>query len=315
MDYLKGHRGHLLPELDNLWKSGNYRESGTWQEVFGKGTSPADIYCQPDAGDEPFMAWHVARYVERVAEAGKKQYPLPLFANAWLKQGPEDVPGRYPSGGPVSRMFDVWHAAAPSIDVLAPDIYLSDFAGICASYTRTGNPLLIPERAPGDDAAANAFTAFATFDAICFSPFGIDAVPATHPLEKGYRVLGQVAPLLAEHQGKGEVLAVVQKGDEESHDADLGGYRLHVRFNRRGAKAAGVVIATAPGEYTVAGWGFGIEFQPKPGNPPHVELLNHEEGRYEDGKWLAGRRMNGDEYNVRIDDEPSVRRVKLFAFR
>lgn len=314
MEYLTSHRGHLIPELENMWKSAGQRESGTWQEVFGKGTSPAEIYSAPDASDEPFMAWHVARFVNAVAEAGKKEYPLPMYANAWLKGSAAEPPGRYPSGGPVPRMMDVWHAAAPSIDVLAPDIYLPDFRGICASFAQNGNPLLIPEAAPGDDAPANAFTAFAGFDAICYSPFGIDSLPPTHPLEKAYDLLGQLMPVLAEHQGKGEIALIRQWGNEPNQEIDLGGYHLHVRFTGKGGRPVGVAIATGPDEYILAGWGFDLEFQAHSGKPPHVELLLHEEGRFDGGKWIPGRRMNGDEYLPKLD-EPSIRKIKLFAYR
>ena len=30
------------------------------------------------------MAWHYARYIGKVAEAGKAEYPLPMFTNAAL---------------------------------------------------------------------------------------------------------------------------------------------------------------------------------------------------------------------------------------
>jgi hypothetical protein len=262
-----------------------------------------------------FMAWHVGRYVNRVAEAGKKQYPLPMFANAWLKADAEMPPGQYPSGGPVSRMMDVWRAAAPSIDVLAPDIYVPDFTGVCASYTRSGNPLLIPERAPGEESAVEAFTAFGRFDAICFSPFGIDSVAASHPLAKSYDLLGQLMPVVAEHQGKGEIIAIAQSKDEPTQELELAGYKLEVKFDRRDRKAAGIVIATAPNEYIVAGWGFDLEFRAKPGRPQQVEYLVHEEGRYKNGAWVPGRRMNGDEEHINLTDEPSIRRVKLYEIR
>ncbi len=41
-----------------------HKSSGTWRDVFGK-----------DA-DEFFHAWYVAKYVQQVAEAGKKEYAL-----------------------------------------------------------------------------------------------------------------------------------------------------------------------------------------------------------------------------------------------
>ena len=54
----------------------------------------------------------------------------------------------YPSGVPVSHMLDLWKHAAPSIDLIAPDVYVLDYAGyrdICSKYGRDDNALLIPE--------------------------------------------------------------------------------------------------------------------------------------------------------------------------
>jgi hypothetical protein len=44
------------------------------------------------------------------------------------------LPGQWPSGGPVARVINVYRAAAPSIDLFAPDIYVPDFKGTCALY-------------------------------------------------------------------------------------------------------------------------------------------------------------------------------------
>ena len=72
MDYLQQHKDTLIPEFRKVWEAAGFKTSGTWEEVFGKGA----------ATDEIFMAWHFARYVGRVAEAGKAEYPIPMFVNA-----------------------------------------------------------------------------------------------------------------------------------------------------------------------------------------------------------------------------------------
>ena len=72
------------------------------------------------------------------------------------------------------QVMDIWRAAAPSIDFIAPDIYTDEFTWVCKEYTRSGNPLFIPETQRGDLAAMRAFYAFGEFDAGCFAPFGID---------------------------------------------------------------------------------------------------------------------------------------------
>ena len=46
--------------------------------------------------DEIFMAWNYANYVDKVAAAGKAEYPIPMFANTWLSS-PDLKPGKWPS--------------------------------------------------------------------------------------------------------------------------------------------------------------------------------------------------------------------------
>ena len=86
---------------------------GTWQEVFGI-----------DA-DEYFHAWSVARYIGYVAAAGKAVNKLPLYVNAALRD-PITNPSAstYESGGPTDNVIPIWKAAAPAIDLVAPDIYM-----------------------------------------------------------------------------------------------------------------------------------------------------------------------------------------------
>ncbi|HEX9200855.1 MAG TPA: beta-galactosidase, partial [Acidobacteriaceae bacterium] len=47
--------------------------AGNWSQVFG------------DAADETFAAWSVSRYINAVTAAGKKELPLPMYVNNWLK--------------------------------------------------------------------------------------------------------------------------------------------------------------------------------------------------------------------------------------
>jgi len=74
ISYLQQHREQLIPEFRAVWSANGFKTGGTWEEVFGKGATT----------DEIFMAWHFARYVNRVTEAGKTEYPLPMFVNAAL---------------------------------------------------------------------------------------------------------------------------------------------------------------------------------------------------------------------------------------
>ena len=65
LDYLQQHKDTLIPEFRQVWEAAGFKTSGTWEEVFGRNA----------ATDEIFMAWNYARYIGRVAEAGKAEYP------------------------------------------------------------------------------------------------------------------------------------------------------------------------------------------------------------------------------------------------
>jgi len=290
MDYLKANKNALLPEVDELWASTGYRQSGTWTQVFGD-----TVWT-----DEVFMAWHMARYIGRIAEAGKAEYPLPMYANAWLVQNEREKPGDYPSGGPVSRVMDIWRAAAPAIDFLAPDIYLHDFKAVCASYVRSGNPLMIPEARQGPEAARNVFWAVAEHDAMCFAPFGIEDIDEDHPLIDSYDLLHQLMPLIVQCQGTGRMAGVLQqKPEEEGTTIRVGDYNANVQYNRQAKgqtdMSYGLILNVGPDEYLVAGNWFQVNFSPATPGPRHAGILQVWEGAYEDGRWVPGRCLNGDE--------------------
>jgi hypothetical protein len=229
IDYLQKHKESLLPEVTAVWERNGSKLSGTWAEVFG---TDADA-------EEVFMAWHYGRYIGKVIADGKKEYPLPMYVNAWLVQNESQKAGGYPSGGPVSRMIDIWRAAAPQADLMAPDIYLNDFKGVCASYARSGNPLFIPEARGGAQGAANAFWAVAQHDALGFAPFGIDGMaggPAEgggpNPLGASYAVLAELAPVIAKFNGTGKMAGILQQG-EQKESIVLGDYRINIEFPAR----------------------------------------------------------------------------------
>ena len=97
----------------------------------------------------------MARYVGQVAAVGKAVYPLPMVANAALRDplhpGPAGLPGApgsYESGGPTDNVLGIWKATAPAIDVLGPDDYQNNPAAylkVLELYRRNDNPLYLPE--------------------------------------------------------------------------------------------------------------------------------------------------------------------------
>lgn len=332
MEYLEAHRDGLVPELRDLWATNGFKTSGTWQEVFGNGTTNEENWKSlTHYPEELFMAWNYAHYVGHVAAAGKAEYPLPMYANAWLKQPDYGSPGKYPCGGPLPQVMDIWRAGAPAIDLIAPDIYMPDFEWICGQYHRNGNPLFIPETRGGAVGAARVFWSTGRFDAMGFSPFGIDSSnPAeTAPLTQSYSVLSQLAPLILQHQGGGTMTGLLVTTNEPVQSVALGDYLVEARLGggRRGPapeSAGAIVIATGPDEFMVAGKGIDIFFKPKtPGELPNVAIDFVDEGTFQNGRWIPGRRLNGDEVHTSTFDgtglrlngpQPSIQRVKLYRY-
>lgn len=317
--YLQAHRDALVPGFRKIWEAGGARTSGTWEEIFGAG----------EGADEIFMAWNYARYVNKVAEAGKAQHALPMFVNAWLADWREvkpEKPGNYPSGGPLPYMMDVWKAGAPAIDLLAPDIY-NFFEERCDLYHRPGNPLFIPEIVRTTRTCSAIFYALGQHDALGFSPFGMESLPDfSDELGKTYAVLAQIAPTLLENQGRGAIGGALLDKEHPQASLKVGDYTLDLGIARHYSfptpeYPAGIFIQVSPDEYLVAGRGLTIHFTPNDsGDQPLVGIVEAEDGVFLDGKWKPGRRLNGDEIlsgkGLRLrGDYYMIQRVKLYRYR
>jgi hypothetical protein len=324
MAWLLAHRQSLIPEMGEIWAKTGFRQSGTWAEVFGGGS----------AADEVFQAWQIGRFIGQVAAAGKAEYPLPMYANAWLVQHAGQAPGEYPSGGPVARMMDVWRAAAPSLGLLAPDIYLDDFKAVCAEYTQSGNPLFIPEASRDERAGLRAMYALGHHHALGFAPFGIDSLSETNSLGDYYAVLRHLLPLIARHQGKDTLQGFMQYKDEKRVEFGLGDFRADVEYrseegNRPGG---GIVIAVAPDTFVMAGANYSIRFpsrHDKPGNTAWLSidelvapragessLSARKSGPLPGMDLVLGRRLNGDEawYRVNLGPKPRILLGRVYQF-
>lgn len=288
--YARAHAADLVPELRAQWEAAGAKTSGTWTEVFGPGA----------ATDELFMAWHYARYVDRVAAAGQAAYPIPLYANAWLNEKGAK-PGDYPSGGPLAHLLNVWQAAAPHLSLIAPDLYAADFDERCRMFTRSGNPLFIPETNRGAQAGPHLFVAVGVHHAIGFSPFAIDSPLGGEgsTLEKSYEVMGQVAPIVLQQPGADRVVGFALDKEHPSFVTNLGGAAVEISldeiFGRRAEKGYGIVVAVGPDEFIGAGTGFRVIFRPANPGSGGVGIAAVDEGVYRDGQWITGRRLNGDE--------------------
>jgi hypothetical protein len=328
---LKKYKSELQPEMLDYWAKTGYKESGTWKEVFGD-----NHYA-----DEAFMAWNYSSYINAVTAAGKAEYNIPMFVNAWIVQPEDKKPGDYPSGGPQSRVHDIWRIGAPDIDLKCPDIYLQNFPEIINRYHHNWNPLFIPESFSGDNGAANAFYAIGKHAALGYSPFGIDNPvenPSESPLAKAYHVLNQLTHEITTAQAEGKISAFWLTTTNNPQTIELGGYKIEASLpsNRRtgqltAEKGYGLVIWKGGDEFIVAGSNLNVVFVPDSPGPQMAGFTSIYEGEYVDEKWQPGRLLNGD--NIMIDyilaneailnrtgagaklgRDPSILQIKLYRF-
>ncbi len=309
-----------------------HQQPGNWQQVFGK-----------DA-DEYFHAWHIARYINQVAAAGKAEYPLPMYVNAALRDpfNYQD-PNTYSSGGPTWNVLNIWKVAAPNIDLIAPDIYNNDAAFYTRTldqYARADNPLFIPET--GNSAEyARYFFAVIGHGAIGYAPFGMDytgysnyplgAMKVDHDLialfAKNYQLIEPMMREIAAWSFAGKLWGVAEPTDTHQQSIVLSDHwQATVSYRRlqfgndtptgNETPRGGVLIAKlGSDEFLVTGFHARVEFVNTISDKPFM-LARVEEGHYDHGKWIFERVWNGDQtdWGLNFTNLPQILRVKLAEY-
>ena len=305
---------------------------GTWEQVFGNGAA------------ERFQAWAVASYIDRVAAAGKAEYPLPLYLNAWVRT-PDDLEGEgprsYPSGGAVDRMLDVWKATAHSIDMISPDIYLSGdatYQRVVDAYTRPDNALFVPENSHEPQFARYIFRAFGN-GGVGFSVWGADKTnvnPVIDPLQnpsfaeladfrRSFILLGSMQRELAAWNFAGKVKSVLEDEPSAGRRMNFGRWEAVASFGYRdegepkGTGPQGVLLVAQVGEneFVVSGYDAHVDFHlAAPGPRDRWQILRAEEGSYEGGTWKPRRWLNGDEcdFGVNFGSTSQIVRFRLGTY-
>lgn len=306
-----------------------HKKPGTWPEVFG-----------PEAS-ETFAAYYVSRYVNAVAEAGKKEYPLPLYANVWLREKKNFMrPGEaYPSGGGTLNMLDLWKAMTPSLDAVAPDNYVLDYVNYRAvldGYRRKDNPLIVPETG-GPRFASNIFYALGDYDSLGYAPFGLDMVldgdkirDIAQPFADDCRLLTPALPLIASLQATGKLHAAVEEQYLTEHLIHSSRFDVLIQFGTPHPEYGGtfgtqtpkmsgraLVAELAPDEFIIMGFDARADFRPILGSKAqNAQFLSVEQGTFVDGQWKTIRHLNGDEtfFGFRLPAEGGIFRVKLTSY-
>ena len=136
--------------------------------------------------------------------------------------------------------------------------------------------------------------------------------PADLPIARSYATLAQLAPVILENFGRGKTAGVLVVTDEPPQRITVGDYVLEVSYPRNRmppapastpppapvppAHSGALFIALGPDEYLATGSGpVNVAFSPNTPEVPMADILSIDEGTYLDGRWVPGRRLNGDE--------------------
>ena len=303
----------LAPIMDNNipnLATGSALKGGlSWRETFGDGPFT----------DELFMAYHYATHISRVVAAGQQVHNLPMFTNGWLRTensvpsstaGGGALPGQYPSGGPADSVIDIYQLFAPNLAFVSPDIYLVDYAAICAAYKHRGQPLFVPEHRRDEYGALRIWEAIGEHGAIAMSPFGIDTLdPATSVWTKHYGLLrkAEVALLAAWERGARvtgfyfDRVPAGQKDTAEPRTVVMGHWTLQIqRAQVFGAPEPGfgIVIQETDDSFLLVGEGYMVSFRSTDPRADFTGILSLDELEVVNdgsGTMKKVRRLNGDE--------------------
>ncbi|HEY4381521.1 MAG TPA: DUF5597 domain-containing protein [Acidobacteriaceae bacterium] len=282
-----------------------------------------------------------------------------MYCNVWFAYPVHALENRdrpsagqeYPSGGPQQANVPIWKAAAPSIDILAPDFYSDDFTlfrSIVATYRRNDNPLFIPESQFGVNFGRYFFYALGN-GAIGFSPFGIDRSPQA--AQQAPAQAGGAAGQVARPVNPAENYALFHAPEEQIARLNLEG-KLYTAVEEKGAGARqsihlptadamvsfgfpqsdgayppgtptfqgrAMVAELGPLDFLVTGFDVSVSFALSAGElqkqpNQQIEILQAEEGQYVDGVWKATRILNGDQTDRGLNfrgASPTLVRIRL----
>lgn len=263
---------------------------------------------------EAFSAWYHGSYIGSIAQAAKNIYDIPMYTNVMvMENGCEEAGFSYSGGAAVSRVLDIWKAAAPKLDLLCPDIYnqtKEDYCRICRSYGREDNALFIPESAClGEANSMNMIRAVADFNAVGVACFGAESVldnqgnllKEAETMAITMRTLSALEPLLVKYHGTGKVHGIVQEEFEDKKYIRLPDYHVQIKFMSKDnapfgygsainlanpenqwnlkIRGRGILIQTGEYEFYMAGAGMAAEFIKRP-HPADEKAYIHLSSRW-----------------------------------
>jgi hypothetical protein len=257
--------------------------------------------------------------------------------------------GGAPSGGPSYDVIDIYKAAAPSIDIAAPDIYDSPSAKVSAHlglFQRPDNALLVPELGNAEAFARYVYQILGR-GAIGVAPFGIDYFEYTNfplgakvsdptmvaPFARVYKIFAPMQRQWARWGFEGRTWGVAEGDDHADQTITMKGWTAKVSFGQwmfgekgngteappHAAKAqGGVAIAQiADDEFVLVGQFARVRIDDTQASG-RAMLDYAEQGHFDpQGRWVMERRWNGDQvdHGLNFTGKPVVLKLKMGHYK
>ncbi|PQO97441.1 glycoside hydrolase [Massilia phosphatilytica] len=317
---------------------------GTWSDVYG-----------PYA-DEYFHAYAIASYIEEVAKAGRAVYDLPMYVNNALRDPVEPLApwnNNFSSGGPGYDVVDIYKAAAPHIDIAAPDIYMGEshkVNAVLTQFQRPDNALFVPEMGNATYYARYLLQILGR-GAIGVAPFGVDYADYSNyplgsklkdksmaePFGKIYEAFGSLAPLWGQWALEGRTHGLAEGDDRKRQPLEMKNWGVTASFRewQLGGQPDPVNLADIPpgtesssgsmalaqigdDEFVVVGQHIRLHFWPAGANAgKRFMFARVEEGRFDTrGKWIMERNWNGDQtdHGLNFTGQPTILKIRLRTY-
>ena len=314
------------------------KPSGSWQAVYG------------DYADEYFHAWAIARYIETLAKAGRAVHDLPMYVNNALRDPLEDPPqpwkNNFASGGPTHDVVDIYKAAAPHIDIAAPDLYNPEsgkVAATLAQFQRADNALWVPEMSNAESYARYVYAILGR-GSLGVSPFGIDYFDYSNfplgskftdkrmvePFAGIYAAFGSMQRQWAAWAFDGRTYGVAEGDDHADQTIALKGWKAQVSFGQwqfgereytkerpphADKPMGGVAIAQiGEDEFVIVGQHARVRIDSAVPQGKGAMIARAEEGRFDSaGRWVMERNWNGDQTDsgLNLPATPTILKVRM----
>jgi len=318
--------------------------SGSWSEVYG-----------PYA-DEYFHAYAIASHIEQLAKAGRAVYDLPMYVNNALRDPIEPMApwkNNFASGGPGYDVIDIYKAAAPHIDVVAPDIYIGESNKVAATlgqFQRRDNALYVPEMGNAQHYARYVYQILGR-GAIGVAPFGVDYADYSNyplgsklkdktmaePFGKIYQAFQPMARQWARWALEGRTDGLAETEARTPQTLTFKGWNIKASFREwqlggqpdpahitdappgTESPSGGMAVAqTGDNEFVLFGQHVRIHLEGSGANAGKPYMFARvEEGHFDaQGKWVMERNWNGDQtdHGLNFTGQPITLKVRMGSY-